>query len=109
VRFLVDAQLPPALARQLSEHGHTAEHVADVGLLSAPDSAIWGYAITHDAVVITKDEDFPDLVVLGQPAPIVVWIRVGNTTRRGLLDWFEPLVDRVVEMVDAGERLIELR
>jgi predicted nuclease of predicted toxin-antitoxin system len=41
VRFLVDAQLPPALARVLSEKGHEAEHVADLGLVSATDSKIW--------------------------------------------------------------------
>jgi predicted nuclease of predicted toxin-antitoxin system len=27
MRFLVDAQLPPALARSVAERGHTAEHV----------------------------------------------------------------------------------
>jgi predicted nuclease of predicted toxin-antitoxin system len=109
VRFIVDAQLPPALARLLTERGHIAEHVADVGLLSASDSAIWRFAIGHDAVLITKDEDFPDQVLLGGSAPVVVWIRVGNTTRRALLDWFTPLVDRVIAMIDSGERLIELR
>ncbi len=31
MRFLVDAQLPPALALMLDEHGHVAEHVIDVG------------------------------------------------------------------------------
>jgi predicted nuclease of predicted toxin-antitoxin system len=40
VRFLVDAQLPPALARKLAGRDHVAEHVADVGLLAAADSAI---------------------------------------------------------------------
>ncbi len=29
MRFLVDAQLPPALARWLAANGHAAEHVAD--------------------------------------------------------------------------------
>lgn len=93
----------------LSEKGHEAEHVGDLGLISATDSKIWQYAIAHDAVLITKDEDFADQVVLGRSAPIVVWVRVGNTTRRSLLEWFVPVVDRVVEMADAGERLIELR
>jgi hypothetical protein len=65
VRFLVDAQLPPAPARLLGEHGHVAEHVADVGLGSASDATIWRYAIENDAVIITKDEDFPDQVLLG--------------------------------------------
>ena len=55
MRFLVDAQLPPALARALSERGHLAEHVADVGLISAADAEILRYAIKHDAVLITKD------------------------------------------------------
>jgi len=32
-RFLVDAQLPPALARKLTALGHKAIHVLDVDLL----------------------------------------------------------------------------
>ena len=36
-------------------------------------------------------------------------VRVGNTTRRGLLEWFEPLLGQVAVMVESGERLIELR
>jgi predicted nuclease of predicted toxin-antitoxin system len=109
VRFLVDAQLPPALARLLSGRGHIAEHVADAGLVSASDAEIWRYAIEHDAVLITKDEDFADLVLLGGSAPVVIWVRVGNTTRLALLDWFDPLVDRMIAMIDSGEQLIELR
>ena len=40
MRFLIDAQLPPALARLLASHGHVAEHVADIGLRDADDSRI---------------------------------------------------------------------
>lgn len=109
MRFLVDAQLPPALARMLADRGHVAEHVGDIGLLSASDAEIWTYALDHDATLITKDEDFPDRVVLGGRAPVVVWVRVGNTTRRALLGLFDPLIDEVIRMIDGGERLIELR
>jgi len=41
MRFVVDAQLPPALARWLAGCGHRAEHVDDVGLASASDSDVW--------------------------------------------------------------------
>jgi predicted nuclease of predicted toxin-antitoxin system len=41
MRFLVDAQLPPAPARYLAAGGHEAEHVADIGLGGAKDQAIW--------------------------------------------------------------------
>lgn len=30
MRFIVDAQLPPALARMLAEHGHEVQHVVDL-------------------------------------------------------------------------------
>ena len=51
-------RLPPALARWLAERGHTAEHVSDLGLQSADDRVLWEYALSAEAVIITKDEDF---------------------------------------------------
>jgi len=58
LRFLVDAQLPPALARQIGSLGHEAEHVADSGRARATDTAIRAYAAETGAVIVTKDEDF---------------------------------------------------
>ena len=40
MRFLVDAQLPPALALWLAAMGHEADHVADKGMQAASDAAI---------------------------------------------------------------------
>lgn len=110
MRFLIDAQLPPALARLLSERGHVAEHVNDIGLGGASDQHLWGYAIEHDAVLVTKDEDFSDMLLLRDGgSPVVVWVRVGNTRCQALLEWFELRIDRIVELAAAGNRLIELR
>jgi hypothetical protein len=58
MRLLVDAQLPPALARWLVEQGHAAEHVHDLGLHAADDRVLWDYAVPVGAVIVTKDEDF---------------------------------------------------
>jgi predicted nuclease of predicted toxin-antitoxin system len=75
VRFLVDAQLPPALARRLEAQGHVAKHVADRGLVSASDDAIRDYAVGAAAVIVTKDENFAvHQLLTGGPA--VVWLRV---------------------------------
>ena len=54
MRFLIDAQLPPALARWLTSKGQEAQHVADVGLVSAPDKEIWNYALAAGAVIVSK-------------------------------------------------------
>lgn len=108
MRFLVDAQLPPALARLLENAGHTAEHVADCGLASASDREIWDYARLTNAVIITKDEDFATRRSIAPEGPPIVWIRRGNTTRRDLLQWLEPLLPDVRTAITAGEHLIEI-
>jgi predicted nuclease of predicted toxin-antitoxin system len=56
--FLVDAQLPPALARGLNGRGHAAEHVVDLSPERATDTAVCAYARQTGDVVVTKDEDF---------------------------------------------------
>ncbi|MGH3564223.1 MAG: DUF5615 family PIN-like protein [Mycobacterium sp.] len=109
MRFLIDAQLPPALARMLTDHGHTAEHVYEIGLGDAADGALWDYALEHDAPLVTKDEDFYDMLMLSDASPVIVWVRVGNTRRQELLTLFQLLIDRIAELVAGGNRLIELR
>lgn len=108
MRFLVDAQLPPGLARWLEAQGHTAEHVADRGMATADDRVIWDYALTTGAVIITKDEDFAIRRALASDGPFVVWIRRGNTTRRELLAWFEGLLPAVLEALARREPLVEI-
>lgn len=59
-RFLVDTQLPSALARWLKAQEHVAEHVLDIGLAQGRGGLVWNYAAEHQAVIITKDEDFAE-------------------------------------------------
>ena len=72
MNFLVDAQLPPALARWLTAQGHQATHVFDLGLHTADDPVIWERARGELAVIISKDEDFVDRWLLSdQPVSLV--------------------------------------
>jgi hypothetical protein len=62
VKFLVDNQLPPALARFISEDlGVEAQHVTDIGLRDGADVVVWNYASSNDLILISKDEDFVTL------------------------------------------------
>jgi len=107
LRFLVDAQLPPALARQIASFGHDAEHVADCGLATAADAVIRAYAAKNGAVIVTKDEDFVVREVLYK-GPAVVWLRVGNTRRAQLLRRFEAEFGAIVDALERGETLVEI-
>lgn len=108
MRCLVDAQLPPALARWLTAEGHDARHVADLGLAGAKDSDVWQHAIETGAVIVTKDEDFALRVQLGEGGPQVVWVRYGNVRRAELLRRLGVAWPEVADAVARGERLIEL-
>jgi predicted nuclease of predicted toxin-antitoxin system len=109
VRFLVDTQLPAALARWLREKGHQAEHVLDVNLAQSKDTPIWRYAQQNGAVIVTKDEDFAEWVRRGRPGPAVLWLRIGNASTRNLLIWLEPLLPQIVQKLGQNERLVEVR
>jgi predicted nuclease of predicted toxin-antitoxin system len=109
VRFLVDAQLPPLLCRWLAEQGHQALHVADIGLADAEDDDIWRRAVSENAVLLTKDEDFVAIRQSASAGPPVCWLRIGNATNPALLAWFEPVFPGLMAALARGETLIEVR
>ncbi len=106
--FLIDANLPPALAVALTQAGHRGLHVEEAGLRNSDDDEIWTYALQQGAIVITKDEDFPDRCLRSTTTPIVVWLRIGNCRNPELLAWFLPLLAEVIARIESGDRLIEV-
>ena len=109
MKFLVDAQLPPALARLINSFGHPAVHVQDAQLLLAMDLAIWAYAVSQQHVIVTKDEDFKNILLLATERKTpVVWVRIRNCSNAALTQWFQPLFPQILEHLEHGEYLIEL-
>ena len=106
----IDAQLPPALARWLAqEHGVTAVHVQDAGLLDADDPVIFEAARSGAAsVVVTKDEDFVQLVDRRGPPPQVVWVTCGNVRNSELRRIVLEAWPQVATLLAAGEPLVEI-
>lgn len=61
MQFLVDTNLPKAMAVWLAEKGHACDHVLQLGLAQAKDSELWRRAGETGAIIVSKDEDFADL------------------------------------------------
>jgi len=109
MRFLVDAQLPPALARFLAENmREDVVHVLDIGLLSASDAAIWAYALEHERVIITKDDDFQIRASMSKIRPQIIWVRVGNCSKQKLLSVFKQHWSTIKAELNNGTTLIEI-
>ena len=108
MRFLIDAQLPPSLAVTLRDYGQEAAHVFDLLHPDASDTAIWQIALDSGYVLVTRDEDFAEWSRLRQPAPAVLWLRIGNLKKAELRAKLAPLVPELLERLRAGETLIEV-
>ncbi len=108
MRFLVDAQLPPALARYFIDKGHQAEHVFDVALAQAPDGAIWSHALSANAVIVTKDEDFAARRVVVREGPSILWVRLGNTRTAHIISRIDSHLPELLRLLELGESIVEI-
>ena len=108
MHFLIDAQLPPGLARWLTAQGYPSEHVNDLGLGAAPDGEIEAKARELRAMVWSKDSGFADRA-RQSPGLQVVWLRIGNTTNASLRERLAPLLMTIAAALEDGESVIEIR
>jgi len=109
VKFLVDNQLPAALAKLLVSRGQEAIHVLEVGLGAAKDEEVWKHAAANSLVLITKDEDFSRRASRPDAKVQVVWVRLGNCRKKTLFSAFDSVLSQLVTALEAGNKLVEIR
>lgn len=108
MKWLIDAQLPPALARYISSKGEDAMHVVDLHMMESPDHQIWQLALNEKRIIVTKDEDFQIQASVSTESPQIVWVRIGNCSKQELLAFFEEHWERLYTELQQGTGLIEL-
>ena len=108
MRFLIDAHLPPRIVHLLNDAGHDALHASTLpDGNQTTDHEINRVSMSESRVVVSKDIDFfNSLVLQSQPWKLVL-IRTGNISTRDLCSLLE---SRLLEMVEALEQnsLVEL-
>jgi len=79
MKFIVDAQLPRRLARELATSGHDAVHTLDFPAANrTPDKEIVALAVRESRIVVTKDNDFVTSFLLQGAPPKLLLISTGN-------------------------------
>ncbi len=109
MKFIVDNQLPAALARWLSARGADAVHVLDIGFDARPDTEIWEWAFGEERIVVSKDEDFLHLANRVGDTGRLLWVRVGNCRTTALLARFAVEWEAIQQAFAGGQRVVELR
>ena len=108
MKFLVDINLSPQLCLWLRSLGHEASHLADLSLLTAPDSEVWDRGRDPGVVILSKDSDFYDRALLLGPPPHVLHIAVGNCTNERLMEILRDAWPEIENAFLAGSRLVSL-
>ena len=109
MKFLVDNQLPAALARWLAGRGHDAIHGLDRVQARADDRQIWADADTEGRIVVSKDDDFFILATRPTDTGRLLWLRVGNCRTPALLSALERSWPEIERAFQSGQRVVELR
>lgn len=110
MKLWLDAQLSPTLVPWLEE-SFDVEILAvqtEPSLVSAGDEEIFQAARAADAVVMTKDRDFVDLLKRLGPPPKVLWVTVGNTSNAAMKEILSRTLPKALEQIEGGEALVEI-
>ena len=106
----IDAHISPLIARWIeSEYSIPTSSLQDLHLRDATDIEIFNAARTANAIIVTKDSDFIDLINrLGTP-PQMIWITCGNTSNEHLQSILKRSLTTVLKHIHNGEAIVELR
>ena len=109
MKFWIDAQLSPALAPWIKNtFAVDAFSVQWLKFQEAKDRDIFLAARETNAVVITKDSDFVELLDQLGPPPQLIWIRCGNTTNAQMREILLQSFPQVLLLLQEGEPLVEI-
>jgi len=105
----VDVHISPAVAKWIAaELGCPAQSVRDLGLRNAKDKDIFAAAGQAQAIVMTKDADFAEMVDRLGPPPAVIWLTCGNTSNAALRILLKGTLPKAIELIGHGEALVEI-
>ena len=94
IKYLIDANLPYYFSLWNND---TYQHIIDIDP-HMKDSEIWAYAKEKSLTIVSKDADFSDLVMLNNPPPRVIHIKLGNMKIKEFHDTIDKIWDQVLTM-----------
>ena len=110
MKLWVDAQLSPAIAAWINRtfDDIEAESVRALGLRDATDPEIFEEAKKADVVVMSKDDDFIQLIEQRGIPPKFIWVTCGNTSNARMREILSTTLPKAKELLESGENIVEI-
>lgn len=110
MKVWVDAQLSPSIAAWINRtfDDIEAESVRSLSLRDATDPEIFEEAKKADAVVMSKDDDFIQLIEQRGSPPKLIWITCGNTSNARMREILSTTFPKAKKLLESGENIVEI-
>ena len=108
MKFLLDAQLPKKISEFLNWKGYDSIHTLDLPDKNrTKDTQINDISIKQNRIVISKDLDFVESLLVSDKPYKLIYIAVGNVSNKELLEIFSKNIEKIVKCIEDA-RLIEI-
>jgi predicted nuclease of predicted toxin-antitoxin system len=95
MKLLFDQNLSPRLSKFFAGICIESKHLQEVSLDIASDSVVWEFARIEGFTIVTKDNDFNDLVTFWGFPPKVIWIRRGNCSTNDIKELLNSNIEKI--------------
>lgn len=104
-KYLIDVNLPYFFALW-----NTQDYIHQNDILNtAPDTEIWKYAKEKEMTIVSKDTDFSNRILLAQPPPRVIHVKIGNASLKEFHTIITSIWPTVLEMSEKYKLVTILR
>lgn len=91
-KYLIDANLPRKIKVWQTKDFQFVSEIND----EWTDSEIWEYAKHNNLIIVSKDDDFSHRIIVSNPPPKIIHIKIGNMKLRD----FEAAIEKVWETAE---------
>ena len=100
--FLVDVNLPKYFSFFNTPNFY---FVTDINLQMS-DSEIWNYAIENNHIILTKDVDLFNRLLVSEKPPKIIYFQLGNYSLKKLYNYFTLNWDKIIFEVNNSKLII---
>ena len=109
MKFWLNAHLSPKFASWFTKtFGLEGIALRDLGFRDSKDHEIFQRAKEENAIIITKDSDFVEMVLRLSTPPQIPLLTTGNTSNKRLKEVFSTHLPKILTLLKNGEAIVEL-
>ena len=109
MKILLDANISWKLTNELVPIFGECSHVDQIGLkIPVNDMDIWNYALKNGFIIITKDNDFSNLLDLKGFPPKIVLLKTGNNSAKALMELLKNIKPMIEDLEKNDYGLLEI-